>query len=133
MYVEKSCIKTWLVVSTHLKNMSQNDGKLPQIGVKLNNTCLSCHHLEIHQASRTCNICDAIDVISTYHLSKPPTFHNPEYILFKVPSNLWDLHAPEKPTWPAGNSPCSIGNTSSKGPFSIAMLVYQSVELAART
>jgi len=48
-----------------------------------------------------------------------------------------------KPTWLAWNSPCSIGsigNTSSKGPFSIAMLVYQSVakhipslKLAART
>ena len=28
-------LKTWLVVSTHLKNISQN-GNLPQIGVKIN-------------------------------------------------------------------------------------------------
>ena len=28
--------KTWLVVSTHLKNISQN-GNLPQIGVKIKN------------------------------------------------------------------------------------------------
>ena len=30
-------------------------------------------------------------------------------------------------TWLSGKSPCSIGNTSSTGPFSIAMLVYQRV------
>ena len=32
-----------------------------------------------------------------------------------------------KLTWLAGISPFLIGNTSSKGPFSIAMLVYRSV------
>ena len=29
-----------------------------------------------------------------------------------------------KPTWQAGKSPFSIGNTSSKGPLSIAMVIY---------
>ena len=32
-----------------------------------------------------------------------------------------------KLTWLAGKSPCYVGNTSSNGPFPIAMLVYQSV------
>ena len=32
-----------------------------------------------------------------------------------------------KLTWLAGISPCSIGNASSMGPFSIVMLVYRSV------
>ena len=40
--------------------------------------------------------------------------------------SLWILPS-SKLTWLAGKSPCSIGNTSSKGSFSIAMLVYQRV------
>ncbi len=35
----------WLVVSTHLKNISQN-GNLPQIGVKIKN--IWNHHLVLH-------------------------------------------------------------------------------------
>ena len=35
----------WLVVSTHLKNMSQI-GNLPQIGVNMKKK-MSCHHLDV--------------------------------------------------------------------------------------
>ena len=41
--LEFSNMENWLVVSTHLKNISQM-GNLPQIGVKIKN--VSNHHLE---------------------------------------------------------------------------------------
>ena len=41
----------------------------------------------------------------------------------------FNLHS-SKLTWLAGKSPSSIGNTSSNGPFSIAMLVYQRASFA---
>ena len=39
------CYNNWMVVSTHLKNISQN-GNLPQIGVKIKN--IWNHHLDNH-------------------------------------------------------------------------------------
>ena len=47
-------------------------------------------------------------------------------ILVQGPIKALSIHS-SKRTWLAGKSPCSMGNTSSTGPFSIAMLVYQRV------
>ena len=59
------------------------------------------------------------DSVSLKNHGKRHVSHHGNAIFSRVPSS--------KLTWLAGKSPCLVGDTSSKGLFCIAMLVYRSV------
>ena len=112
----------WLVVSTPLKNISQN-GNLPQIGVKIKKLN---HHLDIFWGEKLADVFKSAMKYSYLPLTSNSTFHleetenftklrkitrdpqvvNPAAEILGAPGKLlWFHHLADPPGWAKGNLP----------------------------